>query len=595
MKNHARLFAVLGILGGLALASCTTSGTAVQAAGPAPRLATGDDAGVGDVKITPPATPYTLDLAQALKAKTYSWELVKAGDTSYYQLKNVVYAAQAARYEWTTNNMMTGKPQNNSVVIESLNVFVPAAYVTGVDASGALVFGDKAVNGFTAATAPIVYENGNAGYLTGVAGDIRGFGDHSGYLRAGFVYVSVGSRGRDVAPSPASIIDIKAGIRYLRANKAVLPGSTDKLVSVGGSGAGAMSSLVGATGNLPDYFPALAAIGAAGITAKDGAYTSTINDDVFAAQLFFPIADIDNADLAYAWTRFDSSVNGSGPRGYQFTAYQKGLEQALANQFVVYLNGLNLADAQGKPLTLEGLRKGSYYDAILNEISKALNAYVKVEGWKTINTAGWGAAPVYPYASMTEAEWITAAYGDSASWLAKNADGTYRVTNLAGFLTGTKLVRNKDIPGFDDLKHTKEGNAFGTGPADDVHFSQSVYNVLVAKDADLAKLDGYDKSYLTAYQQATNKAVANQVYLYSAMQILANPNAHPTVAKFWRMRNGTADEHTSFSVNYNIGLTLQKYVPGVKVDYALVWNMTHGSDEGTTRGTFTDWVTSIAR
>lgn len=231
----------------------------------------------------PPAVPYTLDL---------------------------VYASQAAWYDWATWNLMTGQPQTISAVIGSLNVFVPGASVTGVDANGSVVFAPQAlVNGYTVATAPIVYENNNAGYMPGLASDVvRGMGDHTG------------SPGRDMANAPASI-DLKAGIRYQRANKALVPGSTDKIVSVGGSGAGAMSSRVGATGNLPDYFPALPPSGAAGITARHGTYASTI-------------ADIDNADLAHAWNRFDSSVNRSGPRGYPFKAYQKGREQSLASRTV---------------------------------------------------------------------------------------------------------------------------------------------------------------------------------------------------------------------------------------------------------------------
>jgi len=596
MRRSFQLLAVIGMVGELALASCsTTPGPVTQG----PPLATGDNSGVGEVKVTPPAVSYSLDLAQGLKAKTYSWNRVTKGDTAYYQLTNVVYAAQAARYDWATLNLMTGQPQTNSAIIESLNIFVPAAYVAGVDPNGSLILNPQArVNGFSPATAPIVYENNNAGYLTGLAGDIvNGFGDNTGYLRAGFVYVNVGSRGRDTASSPASIVDLKAGIRFLRANRAVLPGNMDKLVSVGTSGGGAMSSLVGATGNLPDYYAGLWAIGAAGIEAKDGTYRSTIQDNVFAAQLYCPIADIENADMAYAWTRFDSSVNGEGPRAYQFTAYQKALEQALATKFVGYLNGLKLADAQGQALTLDSVRSGSYYNAVLTEISKALNAFVQAGAWKQINTApGFGTTPVYAYASLTETEWLKAQYGDTSRWLVNNADGTYRVTDLGAFLTGTKLARNKDIPGFDDLKQSKEGNAFSTTTAaDHPHFSPSIYNLMVEKDADWAKLDGYDKAYLAAYSQAKDKAVADKVFLYSAMQILANPNLHPDVARYWRMRNGTADEHTSFSVNYNIGLTLQKYVPGVVVDYALVWNMVHGAREGTTRGTVTDWVAAIAR
>lgn len=48
--------------------------------------------------------------------------------------------------------------------------------------------------------------------------------------------------------------------------------------------------------------------------------------------------------------------------------------------------------------------------------------------------------------------------------------------------------------------------------------------------------------------------------------------------KHYRNRSGTADEHTSFGVGYNI-LTAAK-MQGIDVDYSLVWNMNHGSNEG---------------
>ena len=38
----------------------------------------------------------------------------------------------------------------------------------------------------------------------------------------------------------------------------------------------------------------------------DGSYVSTVRDDVYGCMCFYPITDIENADLAYAWTRFDS-------------------------------------------------------------------------------------------------------------------------------------------------------------------------------------------------------------------------------------------------------------------------------------------------
>ena len=39
-----------------------------------------------------------------------------------------------------------------------------------------------------------------------------------------------------------------------------------------------------------------------GITKNaDGTYESAFKDSIFAAQNYCPIADIENADLAYAW------------------------------------------------------------------------------------------------------------------------------------------------------------------------------------------------------------------------------------------------------------------------------------------------------
>ena len=61
----------------------------------------------------------------------------------------------------------------------------------------------------------------------------------------------------------------------------------------------------------------------------------------------------------------------------------------------------------------------------------------------------------------------------------------------------------------------------------------------------------------------------------------------------WRIRSGTADEHTAFSVGYNLALAAMEN-PGVQVDYSLVWDMRHGGEvEGTSTGTFYEWVEGL--
>lgn len=73
--------------------------------------------------------------------------------------------------------------------------------------------------------------------------------------------------------------------------------------------------------------------------------------------------------------------------------------------------------------------------------------------------------------------------------------------------------------------------------------------------------------------------------------IVASGTQEADIAQYWRTRNGTADQHTSFSVAYDICLAAE--MAGADADYSLVWAMGHGSNEGTTTGTFVDWINEI--
>ena len=49
-------------------------------------------------------------------------------------------------------------------------------------------------------------------------------------------------------------------------------------------------------------------------------------DDIFASQCYCPIADIDNADMAYAWQRFDDPNIEFEDFGESFLRYRNGTE-----------------------------------------------------------------------------------------------------------------------------------------------------------------------------------------------------------------------------------------------------------------------------
>lgn len=486
--------------------------------------------------------------------------------------------------------------ENNITNLEyqTMLVFVPAEYMT-IDENGQAVFTDTQIGEYTAESAPIVFQNNNMGWRSGSAGTP----EYADALKAGMIYVSCGSRSRDAesedgtqtGKAPTPVVDLKAGIIAIRANADVIPGDKDKIVSVGASGGGEMSSVLGATGNMENYYPYLYEAGAIGVSYDEetGKYESKYDDSVYAAMSYCPIADIENADLAYAWMRYDSTEEEDGSLSetageYTFSEFQLEFQKDAAYAFAEYIDSLGLTDENGTPLTFDknedgswNLRKGTYYDAFLQNISDALNATRKeLED---------------PLAYIEEQ------YGsDFSNWLTIEEDGTYRVTDLAGFITATNLVRNKDIPGFDALNLSAENNAFGTGDEEAVHYSVSVAKVLQENYNKYKTMDGFDASQIDLYNQNAltgeeAQAISEQTYLMNGTQILLNiakGTENADVAKYWRTRNGTADEHTSFTIAYNLCVAAQ--MAGAQTDYSLVWGMKHGSNEGTTTGTFVDWI-----
>ncbi len=193
---------------------------------------------------------------------------------------------------------------------------------------------------------PVFLKTNVGGYRAGKVSqpsvrDATGFA-----LQKGYVVVVAGSRGSDsrvTTPSgevytgraPAGLVDLKAAVRYLRHNADVLPGNMERIITDGTSAGGAMSSLLGATGNHPAYEPYLQELGAA-----------PERDDIFAAVCFCPITDLDHADMAYEWL-----YNRTNRGVRNLTAEEMAVSDQLAAMYPFYLNGLGLETPDGTLLT----------------------------------------------------------------------------------------------------------------------------------------------------------------------------------------------------------------------------------------------------
>lgn len=321
---------------------------------------------------------------------------------------------------------------------QRMNVYVPEAYYQG-----------GSLNGFSAGNAPIFLPNTVGGYMPGPPATV----DMESVwlaLAKGYVVAAPGARGRSnqdgnglyTGKAPACIVDLKAAVRYLRYNDEIMPGNAEKIIANGTSAGGALSSLLGTTGNHEDYAPYLAAIGAA-----------DERDDIFAASCYCPIQNLDNADTAMEW-----QFNGIGLDD----AEQAMISDDLKAMFPLYLNGLQLKALiprndkgvglkhapgeikKGMVLTLDGNGEGSFKDYVKSFViasaQKALDRGADLDGY----------------------EWITI------------EDGTVTDIDFFGFSADyAGRLPFKKPPAFDALNlGAFENNLFGTATIDNQHFTQ---------------------------------------------------------------------------------------------------------------------------
>lgn len=201
-------------------------------------------------------------------------------------------------------------------------------------------------------------------------------------LAAGFILAEPGCRGRNnqaddgsyYGKAPAGLVDLKAAIRYIRHNKGLFPGDPEKIFTLGGSAGGAMSCLLGITGNSPLYTPYLEEIGAA-----------AQRDDIKGAAALSPIINLENADGAYEWEFGPlERYNPFGSLGFVdqalsaelkaiFRSYQDALSENLAG-------GPPAADALEAHL-LERYVQPSAKRWLLEQTPEAREAYLTANPW----------------------------------------------------------------------------------------------------------------------------------------------------------------------------------------------------------------------
>ena len=525
-----------------------------------------------------------------------AWQYDEANDI-YWQV-GVVYVANPASLDY-----------------ETLGIYVPGAYLeataNGDGTYTASVKSDAQVGQFTAATAPYILPVNTPGYNASQAPTLLADGIAS-YTQAGMIYLQPGIRGRDnttdsqgqevVGGAPWGVTDLKAAIRYVRYNKDLLPGDTDKIVSFGHSGGGAQSAILGASGDSTLYNPYLEALGAA-MKDKEG---NPISDAPYGTMTWSPITSLDYADAAYEWNLGQFADSNTRAEG----TFTQALSQDLAKEYANYINQLGLKH-EGQALTLtessEGIyTQGSYATYLEGVVNQSLNNFLDDTSFPyTSDGAGPGGstesvtyetAQAYIDSLNAETQWVTY---DAAANRAK-------ISSLADFAKYVKTA-SKSVPAFDALDRSLAENAvFGVADANELHFDQLVARLLKNNQAKYESLTDWNSQYVTDFESdlaktdSLGKTIAERQDLYNPMFYLTSAYSGYQTSKpasHWRIRSGLSQGDTALTVETNLALALENQANGAvkSVDFATVWGQGNTTAErtGHASANFIQWVQEI--
>lgn len=320
--------------------------------------------------IAPPPATLRFDPAKFTELS----KTISIGDTDH-----------AVKYRFYKAIPYVAKPVD--ITYQCLNISVPIE-IDGqaIDASGAPILFANNVGGYmpssVAEAQGIASSAGMMGPPPGMGGGLPNKGEVASgssamvaqgkrisnaeiALATGYVVVEPGARGRTLqnaegdyyGVAPAAIIDLKAAVRYLKHNQGIVPGNTDWIISSGTSAGGALSSLLGASGDSDLYREALTALGAA-----------DSSDAIFAAGCWCPITDLDHADMAYEWNWGRNPLSDG-------TQVDQALSGELTAGFLDYQAKLNITGPQGiGALTAENYSRYLLEGWLLTEATRHLTA-----------------------------------------------------------------------------------------------------------------------------------------------------------------------------------------------------------------------------
>ena len=440
-------------------------------------------------------------------------------------------------------------------VYQTMNIYVPDTLKNG---DMTPIFLRTYIGGYMATTA----KSPSASDATGRA------------LKEGYVVCIPGSRGANstitqdgkriyTGIAPNGLLDLKAAIRYLHYNDNAIPGSAERIIIDGTSAGGAMSALVGATGDCPEYDEYLRKMGAA-----------QTSDKVFASVCYCPITDLNHADMEYEWLY---GCTNTGVR--HLNEAQISISNELAAECPDYINSLNLKDDSGNAITADNYKE--YLKTFL--IASAHKALE--EGCEIPDTIGiikyaqkpnFGGRPARP---------------DNGD---RPGEPTFGPTGMRPrFNNNTDFVTDIDLDKY--LSYVASVTPLKTPPAFDqygvlIDTPTPENNVFGNSEGTPANFTDFSLRHRLHNSSATlDKDMVHRVFIMNPMNFISENST--SVAPHWFIRHGAKDRDTSFLVPINLATKLKN--SGFDVNFFIPWNRPHSGDYNL--DDLFNWIDNVTR
>ena len=457
-------------------------------------------------------------------------------------------------------------------------------------------------------------------------------------LKRGMIIMSCGAVSRNDAAtagdylghSPGTMADTKAAMMFLRANMAtgLIPGQPDLAFVTGTSGGGALSVVLAASGNSPDFYPYMYNLGAVGVSFNGSKYAAAYSDAYIGTIAYCPILDLPMADQAYEFTYTASRTmrTSNGTVNGSLAAYDSNnVMQAsawLANDFVRYIELLNLKDENGNKITatyegpaaadpeyegtanrdLAGTPGGSFINLMKGLLEKGVSK--AIDEYATGNATGFSNADaVNTLGSRGAFLNINGAPAENGNY---PAGSVVEITDLDQFLTSVPNSALKSSAAFNGLgcilaTGQNENDLWGSKSERfgfayewvwDNPYTGATANQIPAATLGKANTGLTWEEYLNTPE---GRSVAMQMKMSSPIPYLAGAAKIPYLvdsnvafngissdytepAAYWYVRHGTQDRDTSFAIGTILYYELlnNEAVDNNFINFNFAWNKAHG-------------------